>query len=123
MSFIDKMDSSTEFYEEVDTTYYEVVPSILLWVGPTQSPEEIFCTFVVGEVSLTSRMRNMWSLYLLSKQDSVPPCSCHYLCLGISVHGEQVPAATSGTHLSISSLNSYIILSIQFPFSLSPHPW
>ena len=100
-----------------------LIPPVIRWSHPFLTPEEIFCTFVVGQISSTSRMRNMWSLYLLSKQDSVPPCSRHYLYLGVSVHGEHVPAATSGTHLSTSSLNSFIIFSIQFPFSLSPHPW
>ena len=54
---------------------------------------------VVWEVSLTSRMRNMWSLYLLSKQDSAPPSSFHYLYPGVSVHRGQISAAQPGAHL------------------------
>ena len=99
-----------------------LIPPVIRQSCPFLTPE-IFCTFVVGQISLTSRMTNMWSLYLLSKQNSVPPCSRHYLYLVVSVHREQVPVATSETHLSTSSLNSSIIFSIQFPFSLSPHPW
>ena len=67
---------------------------------PSLTPEESFCTCVVPEVSLTSRMRNMWSLYLLSKQDAAPPCSCHNLYLEVSVHRGQIPVAQPGTHLS-----------------------
>ena len=31
---------------------------------PSLTPEDLFCTCVVWKVSLTSRMRNTWSLYL-----------------------------------------------------------
>ena len=41
---------------------------------PSLTPEKPFCTRVVWEVSLASKMRIMWSLYLSSKQDSAPPC-------------------------------------------------
>ena len=50
------------------------------------TPKESFCTCVAGEVFLTSRMRNTWSLCLLFGQDSAPPCSCHCLYLRESVH-------------------------------------
>ena len=79
-------------------TYYGMVPP------PFLTPEEPFCACVVREASLTSRMRNTWSLYLLSKQDSAPPCSCHYLYLGVSVHRGQIPAAQPGAHPSPASL-------------------
>ena len=45
----------------------------------------------------------MWSLYLLSKQDSAPLCSCHYLYLGVSVHRGQIPAAQPGAYPSPAS--------------------
>ena len=57
---------------------------------PSLTPEESFCACVVRKDSLTSRMRNTWSLYLLSKEDSAPPCSCHNFYLEVSVHGGQV---------------------------------
>lgn len=49
-----------------------------------------FCTCVVLEVSLTSRMRIIWPLSLLSKQDAAPPCSCHTLYLKVSVQGDRL---------------------------------
>ena len=64
------------------------------WV-PSLTPEETFHSCVVWEVSLTSRMRNMWSLYFLSEHDSASPCSCHYLNFGVSVHKEKVQAQGS----------------------------
>ena len=82
---------------EIDRMYYSLV-------SPTPAsltPKEPFCTYVVLEVSL--RMRNMWSLYLLSKQDTAPPCSCHNLYLEVSVHRGQLSVAQSGTHLSSAS--------------------
>ena len=61
--------SQDGFYEEViweiDKMYYGLMPL------PSLTPEEPFCKCVVPEVSLTSRMRNRWSL--LSKQDPAPP--------------------------------------------------
>ena len=65
--------------------------------------KKTFCTCVVREVSLTSRMRNTWSLYLLSKQDSAPLCPCHYLYFGVSVHRGQIPATQPGAHLPPAS--------------------
>ena len=62
---------------------------------PSLTPEETFHSCVVWEVSLTSRMRNMWSLYFLSEHDSASPCSCHYLNFGVSVHKEKVQAQGS----------------------------
>lgn len=50
-------------------------------------------------------MRNMWSLYLLSKQDSVPPCSYRNLNLEVSVHGGQSQGAQPGTHPSPASIH------------------
>ena len=48
-----KMDSSTEAYGKVDTSYSGVAPS------PFWTPRKSFCILVVGEVSLISRMRSM----------------------------------------------------------------
>ena len=89
-----KMDSSPEAYGKVDITYCGVAPP------PFLALEEPFCACVVRKVSLTSRMRYMWSLYLLSGQDSAPLCSSYYLCLGVSVHRRQSSAAQPGAHLS-----------------------
>ena len=73
----------------------------------TPSPEDPFCTCLAwrsqGRVSLTSRMRNLWPLYLLSEQDSTSPCLCCYLCLGVSVHKGWIPAAQPGAHLCPAS--------------------
>ena len=78
----------------------------LLWGGTLRisenSPKEFFCIYVVRELSLSSRLRNMWSLYLLSMQDSAPPCSCHSLPW-VSVHKGQIPAAQPGVYLSPAS--------------------
>ena len=60
---------------------------------------DLFCAHVHRKGSLTLKMRNMWSLYLLPGQDSVPLCSCHYLHLRGSVHRGQISAAWSGAHL------------------------
>ena len=48
---------------------------------------------------MTSRMRNMWSYYLLSKQNATPLCSYHHVYLDVSVHRRQIPVAQLGTHL------------------------
>ena len=63
----------------------------LLWGGTLSflTPKEAFCTYVVGQISLTSRMRNMCSLYILSGQDSAPLCPCHYCYLKVST-GDKV---------------------------------
>ena len=80
----------------------ELTEHIMVWYPlPSLTPEETFHSCVVWEVSLTSRMRNMWSLYLLSECDSAS-CSCHYLNFGVSGHKEKVPAQGS----SISCLTS-----------------
>ena len=70
---------------KIDQTYYGLAPPPFsdLWGA-------FLCTCVVWEVSLTSRRRNVWSLYLSSKQDSAPPCSCHYLYLGVSAWGPSI---------------------------------
>ena len=75
----------------------------LLWGGAPSllTPEEPSC--VVRKVFLTPRMRNMWSLYLFSGQGSAPLCSRYYLCLGVSAHRGQTPAAQPGPHLSPAS--------------------
>ena len=63
----------------------------------------LFYAFIVGKVSLTWKMRNMWSLCLLSRQGSTLPHSCYYLHLWVSVHKAQSPAARPGVHLSLAS--------------------
>lgn len=68
---------------------------------PSLTPEKPFCTRVVWEVSLASRMRIMWSLYPSSKQDSAPPCPSRYLYREVSVHRRQIPAAQPKTRLSL----------------------
>jgi len=45
-----KTDSSEEAHGQADITYCEVIP------------KEPFCTDAVGKVSMTLRMREMWSL-------------------------------------------------------------
>ena len=98
-----KMDSSARVSEKL-------TEPIMVWC-PLHSltPEEPFCTCVIWEVSLTSRMRNMWSPYLLPGLESAPPCSCHYLYLEVSVHRGQIPAAQPGPLLPPAS-NIYIPL-------------
>ena len=54
-----KMDSSKEAYGQVDITYYEVT------LPPFLTFKEPFCACVAGKVSLTLRMRDMWSLSLI----------------------------------------------------------
>ena len=71
---------------------------------PFLASEEPFCSFVVRKASLTSRMGNMWFLYLLSGQDSAPPCPCQYLYLGVSVHRGQTSATQPEAHLSPASI-------------------
>lgn len=77
---------------------------IMVWCPlPSLTPEEIFWACVFQDVSLKTRMRSMWSLYLLSKQDTAPPCSCHKLYLEVSVRREQIPVAQPATLLSPAS--------------------
>ena len=73
-----KMDSSEEAYGQVDITYYEVTPP------PFLTSKEPFCVCVVGKVSLTSRMKNMWSFisYLDRAQLLLPPAILEYLSTG-----------------------------------------
>ena len=70
---------------------------------PSLSSEQPLGTGIVRRVSLTWRMRNACSLYLLSKQDSIPPGSCPYPNLGMS----------TGPRFQLLSLG---------PFYLLPHP-
>ena len=79
--------------------YYGLAPL------PSLTPEQPFCAYVFWDVSLTSRMRNMCSLYLLSKQDSAPSCSFHNLYLKVYVHRGQIPVSQPGTHLSFASIS------------------
>ena len=77
----------------------------LLWgaVSSLFDPRGALLCIVVRKVSLTSRMRNMWSLYLLSEWDSAALCLCYYLFLEVSVHRGQTSAAQPGDHLSSAS--------------------
>ena len=77
----------------------------LLWGGVPSlfGPRGAFLHIYSQEVSLTSRKRNMWSVYLLSGQGSSPPCCCYYLYLGISVHRRETWAAQPGAHLPPAS--------------------
>ena len=94
-----KMDSSAEVFRKLTGS---------IMIGhlhpPSLTPEESFCTYVVQVVSLTSRMRSMWSLYLLSKQDAASPFSCHNFYLEVSVDMGQIPVAQLGTYLSPASV-------------------
>ena len=77
----------------------------LLWGDAPSllSYKEPFCTYVPGKVSLTLRIRHMWSLYLLSGQGSASPPSSYCLHLGVSVQRGQAPAAQFQVHLSPAS--------------------
>ena len=77
------------FWEEERIMDWRLLPSV--------TSEEPFCICIIWEVSLTSQMRNMWLLYLLSKWDSAPSPSCHCIYHGVSVHRGQVRAAPCGT--------------------------
>ena len=87
-----------------------MTPSNMGWRPPPPflAPEEPFWACVVGKFSLTSRMRNMWSLYLLSRQDSASLSPCHYLYLRESVHRGQTSAAQPGAHLSPASIPLHV---------------
>ena len=77
---------------------------IVVWQPlPSLSSEQPLCTCIVRRVSLTWRTRNAQSLYLLSKQDSIPPGSCPYPNLGVSTEPR------------------FQLLSLG-PFCLLPHP-
>ena len=82
-----------------------LTPPIMGWHPPPLAPKETFCACRAREVSLTSRMSHMWSLYLLSKQDSAPPCSCSYLYLRVFVHRGRIPAIQPGAQLSPASVS------------------
>ena len=59
-----------------------------------------FCACVVGKVSLTSRMMNMWSFICsLGRAQLLLLSSCYYLPLGVSLHKGQTPAPRPGAHL------------------------
>lgn len=65
-------------------------------------PRSLLCMCNLGGgVSLTSRMRTMWSLY--PKQDC-NPCSCHTSYLEVSFPRGHIPVAQPGVHLAPSSL-------------------
>ena len=87
---------------EVDTTYDGLALPLFL------APKEPLCTCVVGKVSSTSRTRTMWSLYLLSGQNTAPLCPCYCLYLGVSVHRGQTSAAQPGAHLFPASVPLHV---------------
>ena len=105
-----KMDSSEQVYRYSDITYCGVV------APPSLTLEEAFCACVVGKVSLTSRMRNTWSLYLsslicagLSSSSLLLLSSCWSICSqGLN------PAAKSAAHLSPASYIQQDLLSFGF---------
>ena len=59
----------------------------LLWGGilPFLTSKELFCTCVAKKFSLTSRVRNIWSLYFIWAGLTLS----YYLCLGVSIHRGQ----------------------------------
>ena len=69
---------------------------------------EPFCVCVVWKISLTLRMRNMQSLYLLSKQE-VPPCSSLLLllCLSWGICPQVTDSSCSASGPSISCLSIF----------------
>lgn len=75
--------------------------------APLSSPSP-----VVWEGSLTSRMRNTWSLPLWAKQDSAPPCLSHNLYLEASVHRGQIPTVHPGTSISCLRSASWLLSNI-----------
>ena len=62
-----------------DITYYRVAPPLSL------TPKG-FSVLVYSGRSPWPQEWEICGLSLLSRQDSAPPCSCHYLDLGVSVH-------------------------------------
>ena len=64
---------------QIDITYYGVAPL------PFLTSKELFCTCVAKKFSLTSRVRNMQSLYFIWAGLTLS----YYLCLGVSIHRGQ----------------------------------
>ena len=82
--------------------------NVLVWQPlPSLSSEQPLGTCIVSRVSLTWRMRNAWSLYLLSKQDSIPPGFCPYPNLGVST-GPRFQLLSLGPH-------PHVVLVFTFP--------
>jgi len=69
MHHLARMDSISEACRKVYTTYYGGAFPLFL------TPKKTFCTCVIEKVSLTSRMKNMWSLYLSRTQLLSAPVS------------------------------------------------
>ena len=67
--------------------------------------KKAFGPCIVRKFSLTLRMRNTWSLSLLSGQGSASPPSCSCLHLGVSVHRGPTPAAQPVTHPPLISVS------------------
>ena len=85
------MDSSEEACGQVDITYYGTAP---LHFGSQGA------SCVIRKVSLTSRMRNMWSLFHLAQ---LLFRSCYHLYLGVSLSTVDSLAPQPGAHLSPAS--------------------
>ena len=92
-----KMDSSPETYGKIDNIRYWLVSYPFY-------PSRVFLCMCSQEELFDLKNEKCVFSYLLPKQDSAPPCSCHHFCLGVSVHREKFPAAQPGTHLSPASL-------------------
>ena len=72
-----KVDSSAEACGKLDTIYYGVTPS------PFLAPQELFCAWMAGKVSLTSRVEKyVFSLSFIW----APLCPCYFVYLGVSAH-------------------------------------
>ena len=95
--FLAKMDSIEEAYGQVDITYCEVI-------SPLLTSKEPFCIRVVREVSLTSRLRNMWSfIYYLGRIQLLFHC-CYF---GVSVHRGQTAWGPSISYLQATLQGRY----------------
>ena len=82
---------------------------------PSLTLEEAFCACIVGKVSLTSRMRNIWSLYLssliragLSSSSLLLLSSCWSIC------SQGLNPAQSGAHISLASYTQQDLPSFDF---------
>ena len=80
--------------------------------------KEPFCACLVEKVSLTLRMRNMWSFLSYLGEAQLLSRSCYF---GLSAHRGPTPGARPGTHLSPASpLAPASCLQVQASF-LGPH--
>ena len=89
-----KMDSGAEACGSFSATYYGVALRSFL------TPKKTLCTCVMEKVSLTSRMKNLWSLYMSRTELLSAP---YHFYLGLLVHRGQTSTAQPGAHLSAAS--------------------